>query len=516
MPQGWTPVADYGTRADGSKKGAGFLGALPRPDGSVSSEISIGVNIDGREVEIPTLVPTLTPQEKQWLLSNDISDPTKIPPAIIQKAVDYARPRLKAGQSPFADASESPAGWTPVPEEPNFKTEVIGDTSKIGRLVGLLPTLGGAAGGVIGGIGGTVGGFGVGGVPGAVAGAGLGGITGESLRQLIQKLRGVEPPGTAMDAATDLAKEGGLQAVYELGGQGLMRGASAAGRSLIENAVRPPIGLVKEFPNVMETIVKNRLPVGRGLVPLPGAKSGSQQAKALLQKSGATTRNLLKEAGEAGTTFEPQQMAAKQISDLAASVKDQPISGPDLKRLSTMVLTYLDEHGAAMTPQAVKDMKRAAQTIAKPVFKAQQAGGGVSADQALGARFNEAVASGAKDALETIKGIAASEAQTQSLIGATRAIRQAELRRLPLAAEGISGAAAVVGAMLQPGSGLDDKLRNGATAWLIARGLASPRSISRQGLALTAEQTQQLLRQFPRLGDAVMKQLSVGQTGAGQ
>jgi hypothetical protein len=104
--------SQWGTRADGSAKGDGFLGVLPRPDGTVSSEISIGVNIDGKEVEIPTLVPTLSQQERDWLINNDVSDPSKIPPAIIQKAVDFARPRIKAGKSPFAGPDESPKTLT--------------------------------------------------------------------------------------------------------------------------------------------------------------------------------------------------------------------------------------------------------------------------------------------------------------------------------------------------------------------------------------------------------------------
>ena len=104
-----TGGAAFGTRSDGTPKGDGFLGALPRPDGSVSSEISIGVNIDGKEVDIPTLVPTLSQSERQWLLTNDLSDPKKIPGSIIDKAIAFARPRLAAGKSPFAGAGESPA-----------------------------------------------------------------------------------------------------------------------------------------------------------------------------------------------------------------------------------------------------------------------------------------------------------------------------------------------------------------------------------------------------------------------
>jgi hypothetical protein len=98
------------TRADGTPKGNGFLGVLKRPDGTLSSEISIGVTIGGQEVEVPTLVPTLTSVEKNWLLTHDISDPSTIPMPIQQKAVDFAKTRIAAGKSPFAGPEDSPAG----------------------------------------------------------------------------------------------------------------------------------------------------------------------------------------------------------------------------------------------------------------------------------------------------------------------------------------------------------------------------------------------------------------------
>lgn len=84
-------------------KGQGWLGPLPRKDGGVSTEISIGVTIDGEEWEIPTLVPTLDYKERQWLVNNDISDPKKIPQPIVDKATEFARQRIKNGLSPFND-----------------------------------------------------------------------------------------------------------------------------------------------------------------------------------------------------------------------------------------------------------------------------------------------------------------------------------------------------------------------------------------------------------------------------
>ena len=88
-------------RKDGSRKSTGWLGVLKRPDGKVSTEISVGINLDGQEVEIPTLVPTLAPEEINWLLTNDVSNARAIPQSIMQKAADHARSQIKRGLSPF-------------------------------------------------------------------------------------------------------------------------------------------------------------------------------------------------------------------------------------------------------------------------------------------------------------------------------------------------------------------------------------------------------------------------------
>jgi hypothetical protein len=86
----------YGNRADGTPKGKGWLGELTLPDGRVATEISVGVKIDGKETEIPLLVPGLTKKEIDHLLSGkDATD------AIVEKAVEHAKKRIRAGKSPF-------------------------------------------------------------------------------------------------------------------------------------------------------------------------------------------------------------------------------------------------------------------------------------------------------------------------------------------------------------------------------------------------------------------------------
>lgn len=102
-----TDEAKWDKRSDGSSKGHGFLGLLRRPDGGVSSEISVGIDMDGQEVEIPTMVPTLTRDEVNALLKLD-PQKEKVPQSIIDKAVKFARSRKAAGKSLFAGPDESP------------------------------------------------------------------------------------------------------------------------------------------------------------------------------------------------------------------------------------------------------------------------------------------------------------------------------------------------------------------------------------------------------------------------
>ena len=94
----------WGTRPDGTRKGDGFLGGQKMTDGSgkVMTEYSTGTtDVTGEEMDIPTLVPTLTKEELTLLLAG--KQPTK---EIFRKAVAHARKRLSEGKSVFAEKGE--------------------------------------------------------------------------------------------------------------------------------------------------------------------------------------------------------------------------------------------------------------------------------------------------------------------------------------------------------------------------------------------------------------------------
>ena len=91
----------YGTRHGGGPKGVGWLGELTRPDGGKMTEYTIGLPINGQEIEIPSIVPTLTQAEVNELLS--MGEDSRMSQAIMKKARDHAIMRINQGLSPFFD-----------------------------------------------------------------------------------------------------------------------------------------------------------------------------------------------------------------------------------------------------------------------------------------------------------------------------------------------------------------------------------------------------------------------------
>jgi hypothetical protein len=93
-----TQAIKYGSRVDGTQKGGGWLGELKNPKGGVSTELSIQFDdvLQGRP--IPLLVPGLTPQELEAVLSGG-----RPPRTAVEKAINHALERDAQGLSPFKD-----------------------------------------------------------------------------------------------------------------------------------------------------------------------------------------------------------------------------------------------------------------------------------------------------------------------------------------------------------------------------------------------------------------------------
>lgn len=119
-------------RADGSTKSAqGYLGAFPDKYGKMMTEQTIGVEIDGKEVQMPAIVPTTTPDEIELLSSGNVNWQSPRGQLIQDKAVANYRDRVSRGLSPYYQDGESDV--PPVQEVPK-PAEVGGPAYSYGNL----------------------------------------------------------------------------------------------------------------------------------------------------------------------------------------------------------------------------------------------------------------------------------------------------------------------------------------------------------------------------------------------
>ncbi len=120
----------FDLRDDKTSKGEGFFGSLIRPDGnSVMSEYSVGVPINGKEMDIPTFVPTLTADEVGLLLR--LPEGKQPPQSIITKAAQFAQQRIAWGKPVFAERGEQQE--TMYPQFQRAKTQMPKVMSRTGQ-----------------------------------------------------------------------------------------------------------------------------------------------------------------------------------------------------------------------------------------------------------------------------------------------------------------------------------------------------------------------------------------------
>ena len=102
----YTDPTTWGRRyRSGDPKGMGFFGPLVDANGGVMSELSLEDMIGGKLVEYPSIVPTLTAGELRTMLR--LKDGQRPPRSVMEKALAFARTRVAAGKSTFAEPGET-------------------------------------------------------------------------------------------------------------------------------------------------------------------------------------------------------------------------------------------------------------------------------------------------------------------------------------------------------------------------------------------------------------------------
>ena len=82
-------------------KGLGYFGRVPTKGGRTMTELSATFDMDGQQVALPLIVPTLSPDEVKLL--QDGGEPTE---NIYRKAFEFAQSRRKQGRDPFAQPQD--------------------------------------------------------------------------------------------------------------------------------------------------------------------------------------------------------------------------------------------------------------------------------------------------------------------------------------------------------------------------------------------------------------------------
>lgn len=322
--------------------------------------------------------------------------------------------------------------------------------------LGLLPAAGGLVGGMAGaGLGGMF--FGVPGIPAGIEGAAYGGAIGENMRRTFAG----EPQSVS---ATGGAAAG--QAAFQAGGGLMAKGAGAVARPLMKRALGAGKSIMSEFPDVVETTLR------RG-VSVSGA--GAAKATALREKSSLELIDILNKAKAGGTTFRTYDVARRVRTMLRSPV----LPDKDKARIMGQLVDFLNDKGKTIEPVLLKEIKQFYQARAKSVYLGARTGIPTLAQENR-AKFSGAIAEGAREQLERIPGVAAREAETQSLIGAERAIKDATMRP-PGQIE-----------LLKP---------------LTYPVINNPNVMSRVALTLNAPLFKSLLRQSPRAAAALLMEM---------
>lgn len=376
---------------------------------------------------------------------------------------------LRTKGQPFADTASAAADATAGPRSPgglSFLNE--GPT----LLAHAAPFLLGAGGGMVAGI------------PGAT----VGGMLGKGIEQAATGTLPRSPKEAVDTIGGSGLEQGGLQ----LGGSLLAKGAGAAAKGLMSAAVRPSANTLMRDPGLIERMLADRQPVGK----LPGiGTAGSVSADAARQAAAGETRSLLDAATAGGATLAADH---PEIASAVAQLRRQVARGTRGAEAATQVddlwKSWLDSHPGALTPNEMKPTRVEVQGEAKPLLDKKGVTIVTDAGQRLAARFADAVQRGIGRAMESeVPGYQAAELTTQGKILTERAVKRAELSRLPfLASTGAPVAAAgLTGAFSHnPVAGL--------AAGAAARALTEPAVTSRAALLFASPAFQEASRVAPR------------------
>lgn len=242
--------------------------------------------------------------------------------------------------------------------------------SMLSRIVDALPTIGGMAGSFAGGSKMS---------PIGMALAGVGGAGGEAFRQVADALRGdfSEIPDTAMGRLRKIGVEGAKQAGYEGAGRAVGAVVQPAAKALYAVALRPTVARMRDAGGgKLATGLRRIINQGYGDAVMPSA-AGVSRAGQLVKESAEEATQL---AAKNQTPIQLERVLQKAVGDQSRRMaRESTTAGVEanLPAVTSQVQRVAQAHpSGTVTPADLLEIRRGAEDVAGPVFKAATMPGG--------------------------------------------------------------------------------------------------------------------------------------------
>lgn len=386
-------------------------------------------------------------------------------------------------------ASPSPAA-TPVPEQQGLHVSnemVRGAGGMLGGMMAgaELSPAAAAAGSVLGPVGTFLGGV----IP-PIAGAALGGGAIEMVREHLKRMSGDDTPETPSDDPIAAMRD---QAMYELGGQLLMRPLQAAGKGMMQVAL-------KAAPDIAKTAIAEGISAtGKGLETL----------NARWKEIVGAERSMAMNAGRNGVRIPGYTMADEAYKQVKKQLRGADTA--TLKELSKLHNDFVAQWGGSIRPSSALAIRKWSDRVANGLWKARE--GGKLGIASVREMWSEAMGNQSRDFLRSRVPEVNNPAVYEKLFG--RPTTPAEITRLKLAVEPIvkkhptimrsvlqravpTAAGAGVGAAMSPEHRATGAMAGAAIGAGAGFGSA-PQVMSHGGLLLNNPILGILLRNAPRL-----------------
>lgn len=266
--------------------------------------------------------------------------------------------------------------------------------SWVDTAVDLLPTAGGIVGGIAGGM--------AGGPPGAIAGSVLGGASGEGYRQTVNAGRGkAGVPTSEIQMLGQMGKEGAIQGVAEVVGQGVAAGGAKVARGIGERLMTSAVGAAPGIKAGARAAVKGEtLPVVKTLLS-EGVNVSERGLGKLQRLLDATNEEIATAIQGVNVPINPYRVTAK-LGETAKTFEQQVNPVSDLEAISRAGQEFLETHPSLNVPEAHAVKQGTYKQLAGKYGELK--GADIEAQKALARGLKDEIASEVDASLAGIKG----------------------------------------------------------------------------------------------------------------